>query len=155
MGEYQPDPGLEEVCQNAVRLVSTVATVPSRVRVQRGDIVVDLEWAHGQAVPVQAATVQVQQPPDAGTEGLHYVCAPTVGTFYVALEPGAAPFVSPGSLVERGQQVAILESMKLMNPIEADCSGTVATIMVGDGESVEYDQRLIGIRPADHTEVAR
>ncbi|HKS99650.1 MAG TPA: biotin/lipoyl-containing protein [Rugosimonospora sp.] len=150
MREYQPDPGLEEVCQNAVRLVSTVVAVPSRVRVQRGDIVVDLEWA----APVPGLPVPASQPVpvvDDPTEGLHFVCAPTVGTFYAAPEPGAPPFVSPGSLVERGQQVAILESMKLMNPIEAECAGTVVEILAGNGESVEYEQRLIGIRPADHT----
>ncbi|TQS23355.1 acetyl-CoA carboxylase biotin carboxyl carrier protein [Microbispora hainanensis] len=74
--------------------------------------------------------------------------APLVGTFYRAAEPGAAPFVSVGDIVEAGQQVAIVESMKLMNPIETETAGQVVEILVQDGAPVEYDQPLMVISPS-------
>ncbi|GAA2208730.1 hypothetical protein GCM10009850_041880 [Nonomuraea monospora] len=80
-------------------------------------------------------------------EELRHVCAPMVGTFYWAPEPGAAPFVAVGDTVEKGQQVGIVEAMKLMNPIEADVSGEVVEILVPDGTPVEYGQKLIAVAP--------
>ena len=73
--------------------------------------------------------------------------APLVGTFYLAPSPGADPFVRPGDEVEIGQTLGILEAMKLMNPIIADDPGVVAEILVGDAESVEYDQVLMRLHP--------
>jgi len=78
---------------------------------------------------------------DAGA--VHEVRAPMVGTFYHAPEPGATPFVRPGDRVEKGDQVGILEAMKLMTAVEADASGTVVALPAPDGEPVEYDQPLV------------
>ncbi len=72
--------------------------------------------------------------------------APLVGTFYRSATPDAAPFVEIGDRVEAGQQVAILEAMKLLNSIEAPVSGEVADIVVGDGEMVEFGQVLLYIK---------
>ncbi|GAA4982504.1 acetyl-CoA carboxylase biotin carboxyl carrier protein [Nonomuraea thailandensis] len=83
----------------------------------------------------------------AGDDDLRHVCAPMVGTFYWASEPGAAPFVAVGDTVEKGQQVGIVEAMKLMNPIEADVSGKVVEVLVPDGTPVEYGQKLIAVAP--------
>jgi acetyl-CoA carboxylase biotin carboxyl carrier protein len=71
-----------------------------------------------------------------------------VGTFYRASEPGAGPFVEVGASVAPDTPVCIIEVMKLMNSIVAQCRGTVAEILVGDGEAVEYGQPLIVITPA-------
>jgi acetyl-CoA carboxylase biotin carboxyl carrier protein len=71
-----------------------------------------------------------------------------VGTFYRAPEPGSAPFVEVGDVVAWGQQLAIIEAMKLMNAIEADCDGRVVEIPVADGSPVEFDQPLVLIDPA-------
>lgn len=75
----------------------------------------------------------------------HYVCAPTVGVFYRAPQPGAKPFVAEGDMVSASEQVAIVEAMKLFLPVEADQSGRVARFLVADGSSVEFGERLIAI----------
>jgi len=73
--------------------------------------------------------------------------SPMVGTFYRAPEPGAAPFVEVGQHVEADTTVCIIEVMKLMNSLPAGCRGTVAQILVDDGDAVEYGQPLIVVRP--------
>jgi acetyl-CoA carboxylase biotin carboxyl carrier protein len=67
----------------------------------------------------------------------------SVGTFYCAPAPGAQPFVSVGQRVTPDTTVGIIEVMKLMNAMQAGCSGVVSQILVKDGQSVEYDQPLI------------
>ncbi len=73
------------------------------------------------------------------------VKSPLVGTFYAAPAEDAAPYVSVGDVVKKGQTVAIVEAMKLMNDIESDFAGTVAEILVENGEMVEYGQPLFRI----------
>ena len=70
------------------------------------------------------------------------VKSPLVGTFYSASSPDSAPFVKVGDTVKKGQVLGIVEAMKLMNEIESECAGTVAEVLVENGEPVEY-------RPAD------
>lgn len=83
--------------------------------------------------------------PDAG---LHMVKSPIVGTFYSSPSPGAAPFVSPGDHVEKGQVICIVEAMKLMNEIESDASGEVVKCLVANGQPIEFGQPLFSVRPA-------
>jgi acetyl-CoA carboxylase biotin carboxyl carrier protein len=73
------------------------------------------------------------------------VKSPTVGTFYQAPEPGAPPFVSVGQRVQPDTTVCIIEVMKVMNSIQADCTGTVSQILVKDSEPVEFGQVLMVI----------
>jgi len=80
--------------------------------------------------------------------GLHMVKSPIVGTFYGSPSPGAAPFVGPGDHVEKGQVIAIIEAMKLMNEIEADVSGEVVKCLVANGQAIEFGQPLFSVRPA-------
>ncbi len=82
--------------------------------------------------------------PDAG---LHLVKSPIVGTFYGSPSPGAAPFVSPGDQVEKGQVIGIIEAMKLMNEIEADAAGEIVRCLVSNGQAIEFGQPLFSIRP--------
>jgi acetyl-CoA carboxylase biotin carboxyl carrier protein len=113
------------------------------VHARVGDAEVDLRWARGAptpAVPVVEKTIEIER-------SGHLVRAPLVGTFYHAGGPGAKPFIEVGDFVETGQQIGILEAMKLMNPIEADCSGRVLEILLADGQSAEYDQPLVVIEP--------
>lgn len=70
------------------------------------------------------------------------VTSPLVGTFYAAPAEGADPYVSVGDQVKKGQVLAIVEAMKLMNEIESDYDGVVKKILVRDGEPVEYGQPL-------------
>ena len=71
--------------------------------------------------------------------------SPLVGRFYVAPTENAEPFVVVGDSVKKGQTVAIVEAMKLMNDIESDFDGVVAEVFVENGESVEYGQPLFRI----------
>ena len=69
--------------------------------------------------------------------------SPIVGTFYSAPSHTKPPFVKVGDKVSEGDTVCIVESMKVMNEIQADISGTVKSIAVKDGEAVEFGQPLI------------
>ena len=71
--------------------------------------------------------------------------SPLVGTFYAAPAQDAEPFVKIGDRVKKGQVLAIVEAMKMMNEIESDCDGTIADIMVDNGSPVEFGQPLFKI----------
>ena len=73
------------------------------------------------------------------------VKAPLVGTFYAAPAEDAEPFIQVGDSVKKGQSVAIIEAMKLMNEIESDFDGIVTEILVKNGQAVEYGQPLFRI----------
>lgn len=71
------------------------------------------------------------------------VKSPVVGVFYAAASPGAAPYVSIGRHVEKGQILCIVEAMKMMNEIPAPVSGTIARILTEQEGTVEYDQTIM------------
>ncbi len=75
----------------------------------------------------------------------HAVTAPMVGTFYSAPSPGSAEFVQMGDRVNVGDTLCIVEAMKMMNPIEAEVSGTIKSIRAQSGDPVEYGQTLFMI----------
>ena len=91
------------------------------------------------------AAPAVQEEAEAVIEG-NQVKAPLVGTFYAAPSEGADPFVSVGDKVEKGQVIGIVEAMKLMNEVESEFAGTVAEILVENGEMVGYGQPLVGLK---------
>ncbi len=91
------------------------------------------------AVPVAAAPAA--DVPPAEPEG-HTVKSPMVGTFYRSAAPGSKAFVEVGQTVKSGETVCIIEAMKLLNEIEADCDGVVKAILVENGQPVEYGQPL-------------
>ena len=75
------------------------------------------------------------------------VKSPIVGTFYECAAPGSAPFVRVGEKVQPGKVLCIIESMKLMNEIEAEVAGTIESKLVPNGQPVEYGEALFAIRP--------
>lgn len=89
----------------------------------------------GQATGGQEA---VEEPAPEG----HTITAPMVGTYYASPAPGAKPFVQVGSEVEVGDVLCIIEAMKMMNQIESDKTGKIVSILVENGEPVEYGQPL-------------
>lgn len=96
--------------------------------------------------PVNAEAVQNESPvreekPVSGK----VIESPLVGTFYVAPAEDAKPFVSVGDQVKKGQTLAIVEAMKLMNEIESEYDGTIEEVLVENGEAVEYGQPLFRI----------
>jgi acetyl-CoA carboxylase biotin carboxyl carrier protein len=105
------------------------------------------------AVPVAAPAPAPAPTPTAEAPDMHLLRSPIVGTFYRAGAPDAKPLTSPGDRVAKGQVMCIVEAMKLMNEIEADCDGEVLEIMVANGQPVEFGEplfkiRVTGARPA-------
>ena len=94
------------------------------------------------AAPSQDST---QQPQEETLDG-NVVKSPLVGTFYNAPSPDAEPYVKVGDTVKKGQVLAIVEAMKLMNEIESGFDGTVEKILVSNEEVVEYGQPLFVIK---------
>ena len=77
---------------------------------------------------------------------LAVVKSPIVGTFYRSPEPGAPPFVEVGATIKKGQVLCVIEAMKLMNEIDAECDGEIVNIYVENGQPVQYGERLFAIK---------
>lgn len=90
-------------------------------------------------VVAPAAAAPAAKPPE--PDGF-VVTAPIVGTYYSSPSPDSAPFVKVGQSVKVGDPLCIIEAMKIMNPIESDRAGTVTSILVDNGQPVEFEQPL-------------
>jgi len=88
--------------------------------------------AHAEIAPITA---------QAGTS----IKSPMVGTFYKAASPGSEPFAKVGSVIKKGQPIAIIEAMKIMNEIEAEFDCRVIEILAEDGQPVEFDMPLYAV----------
>ena len=132
----------------------------SRVRIRRE--VRRQEYVLPAVAPVQAsvshAPAHSSPPSDPGEtgssakpqtleEGHELVKSPIVGTYYDSPSPGSPPFVRVGDTVEQGQVLCIIESMKLMNEIESEVTGTVVAKLVENARPVEYGEALFAVRP--------
>jgi acetyl-CoA carboxylase biotin carboxyl carrier protein len=126
------------------------------VRISRnGAQAMTMAAAHAAAPPVYAAPVAAPPPvaaasapapaPAEPVETGHILSSPMVGTFYRSPSPTSASFTEVGQTVKAGDVVCIVEAMKMMNQIEADKSGTIAAILVENGQPVEFDQPLFTI----------
>jgi acetyl-CoA carboxylase biotin carboxyl carrier protein len=115
------------------------------LHVVRGDHGASMESAPR---PPAAPTVtsEPQPPPAKPADGLVAVSAPMLGTFYRAEGPGKPPFVEVGSRVEPDTIICIIEVMKMMNSVPAGVSGTVAEVLPGNAELVEYGQPLVRVQ---------
>ncbi|WP_418610068.1 acetyl-CoA carboxylase biotin carboxyl carrier protein [Gluconobacter cerinus] len=76
----------------------------------------------------------------------HLISAPAYGIFHQRLAPGSPPFVTVGDKVEKGQQVGLMESMKVFSAIEADASGTIMELLASDGEEVDTGAPLLRLQ---------
>ena len=90
------------------------------------------------------AAIEASEEPD--VQKGKVVTSPLVGTFYAAPSEDADPYVKVGDTVKKGQVLAIVEAMKLMNEIESEYDGTVEEILVENAQGVEYGQPLFRIR---------
>ena len=81
-----------------------------------------------------------------GRSGLTEITSPMVGTFYRASAPGEEPFVEVGNNVKVGQNICILEAMKLMNEIESGYNAEIVEILVENGTPVEFGQVLMRVK---------
>lgn len=131
-----------------------------RVRIKRGATTETPQRSTALSSPVEPMTVRGVETGAAASEaaasapaeaiahpGVRVVKSPIVGTFYSSPGPDALPFVRVGDAVRPGQVLCIIEAMKLMNEIEAEIAGEVATVFVENGQPVEYGQPLFGIIP--------
>ncbi len=123
--KFQFQEGEVNICIEKER---NVVTAPSVVEVSHP--------AESSTVP---DNVEIQEPKGFVVE------SPLVGTFYESPEENLDAFVQLGQKVEKGQTIGIVEAMKLMNEIEADCDGIVEEIYVTNGQTVEYGQPLFRI----------
>jgi acetyl-CoA carboxylase biotin carboxyl carrier protein len=108
--------------------------------------------APGNVPPVRAALNPGEPAPAPLTVAsedvdLAIIKSPIVGTFYRAPDPDAKPFTDVGQMVKAGQVLCIIEAMKLMNEINAECDGEVVKVYVENGRAVHYGERLFAIRP--------
>lgn len=102
--------------------------------------------AAAESIKPTAASVASPEPaPSAEHPVGTVVTSPTVGVFYAASSPDSKPFTEVGSYVKRGDTLCIIEAMKLMNEIPAECDGTVEEIYVSNGQVVEFGQPLFRI----------
>jgi acetyl-CoA carboxylase biotin carboxyl carrier protein len=102
--------------------------------------------AHSVAPPIAGANAHDGGSPP--SSDFVDVTSPFVGSFYRSPSPDTPSFVEVGSVVRAGQALCIIEAMKLMNEIEAECAGTVVEIFAQNGKSVEYGQKLFRIKKA-------
>jgi acetyl-CoA carboxylase biotin carboxyl carrier protein len=141
------DTPLVGLCVAVERLLRSADVPPARLRVSLDGAAVELEWSERPGPPAGGASSQAAEAED--DSGVFHVCAPMVGTFYHAPEPDADPFVRVGDLVGAGQQVGVLEAMKLFNPVEAERPGRVVEILVANASTVEYGQPLLACAAPD------
>ncbi|HLY19741.1 MAG TPA: acetyl-CoA carboxylase biotin carboxyl carrier protein [Bryobacteraceae bacterium] len=130
--------------ENRVRISRTVAGhqeyVLAPATAQRAEAATPPAAAASASQPAAA-----KEPPGADPN-LILVRSPIVGTFYEGSAPGSPPFVRVGERVQPGKVLCIIESMKLMNEIEAEISGIVESKLVMNGQPVEYGEALFAIR---------
>lgn len=118
----------------------------SKLKIKREKFLTSFE-----AVPsvTQPSTTQPEEAAKVPAEDHHAtITSPIVGIFHRAPSPEAPPFVEVGSYVRKGQVLCIVEAMKLMNEIESDTDGTVARILIENGQPVEYGEVLFLIEPS-------
>jgi acetyl-CoA carboxylase biotin carboxyl carrier protein len=96
-----------------------------------------------QAAAATPTTAVAEPPVEEGVE----IVSPMVGTFYLSPDPDSPVFVQVGDTVSDDTTVCIIEAMKIFNEIKAQCSGTIAKVLVGNGEPVEFGQPLFIVKP--------
>jgi acetyl-CoA carboxylase biotin carboxyl carrier protein len=93
----------------------------------------------------RSAESEAREAPKPAAAAKAVIKSPMVGTFYSSPAPDAPPFVQPGSQVQVGQVICIIEAMKLMNEIKSEVSGKIAEILVNNGDPVEFGQALFRV----------
>lgn len=118
------------------------------VRLSRAGVPAVAPAAYVAPAPTAAAAPATVAEPAAKASALPegtLLRSPMVGTFYASPSPDKPPFVTVGQVVKAGDTLAIIEAMKMFNPIEAEVAGTVTAILATDGQPVEFDEPLFVI----------
>ena len=135
-----------EYTEGNIRIAMSCPQPEEKIVVPASNLV--LQEAAGAGANTVETAVSAQQQPEQITEekGGNIVKSPLVGTFYAAPSEDAQPFVKVGDTVKKGQTLAIVEAMKLMNEIETEFDGVVTEILVENEDNVEYGQPLFRIQ---------
>ena len=135
-----------EYTEGNIRIAMSCPQPEEKIVVPASNLV--LQEAAGAGANTVETAVSAQQEPEQIVEekGGNVVKSPLVGTFYAAPSEDAQPFVKVGDTVKKGQTLAIVESMKLMNEIESEFDGVVTEILVENEDNVEYGQPLFRIQ---------
>ena len=135
-----------EYTEGNIRIAMSCPQPEEKIVVPASNLV--LQEAAGAGDNTVETAVSAQQQPEQITEekGGNIVKSPLVGTFYAAPSEDAQPFVKVGDTVKKGQTLAIVEAMKLMNEIESEFDGVVTEILVENEDNVEYGQPLFRIQ---------
>ena len=120
----------------------------TRIRLKKAGLVQMAAPVMTSYAPAPAAAPAAAQPPKApeADKDIVKIISPMVGTFYRAPSPQAEPFVNEGDHINAEQVVCIIEAMKVMNEIKAEVEGEIVSVLVENGESVEYGQPLYAVR---------
>ena len=134
----------------------------TKLKISKEDFSIDLEKTVAQTAPFLAQQ-QIAQPiptqPQTVLQALQeevvkveqkgeIISSPMVGTFYRAPSPDSAPYAKAGDIIKKGQSIAIIEAMKIMNEIEAEFDCKILEVCVDDGQPVEYDMPLFRVEKA-------
>lgn len=129
-----------------IKLIETVSRSGlSRFEYEEDGVKVQMEKPETVQVTAAPQAVEASLPAEETAQD-HVVTCPLVGIFYEAPEEGAEPFVKVGDTVKKGQTLAIVEAMKLMNEIESEFDGVVTEVLAENGQAVEFGQELFRIR---------
>ena len=129
---------------NRVRIRRAVYSSPQEIVVSPSPMVATPSAVAAPAPPTPAVDSHKEAPK--ADPSLVLVKSPIVGTFYESPSPDAPPFVRVGERVQPGKVLCIIESMKLMNEIEAETSGVIESKLVLNGQPVEYGEALFAVR---------
>jgi len=135
------------------------ASTLAKLKITQDAFSIELEKNIGVvAAPMMAAPVAVAAPavavsatveaaaPAAVVHTGDMIVSPMVGTFYASPSPDSAPFVKVGDRVKKGQVIAVLEAMKIMNELEAEFDCEILNVLVSDAQAVEYDMALFAVK---------
>ncbi len=115
-----------------------------KIRLRRDGHAVE-EHRHETAPVPRPVEAKAEEPVSAPAGNVKVITSPMVGTFYRSPSPEAPPFIEMGSIVKNGQTLCIIEAMKLMNEVESEYGGKVISILVENGQPVEYGEPLFHI----------
>lgn len=131
--------GLIEIHLSKDSVQARVTSAPRPSRVSKADAVVATNEVSPRREPA------AQTAPIAVPQGTALVTAPNIGTFYRSPKPGSPPYVEIGQRVAAGEELCLVEVMKLFTAVRSDFTGTIAAILVEDGAMVEAGQPLFAI----------
>jgi acetyl-CoA carboxylase biotin carboxyl carrier protein len=136
--------------ENRVWIKRTGGLVTQEIVVPQAQVAAPVHVAAPQAplaAPIAPAASAAPGEPDLTDPTLEAIKSPIVGTFYESPSPGSEAFVKVGDAIRPGKVLCIIESMKLMNEIEAEISGTILKRLVENGQPVEYGEVLYLVKP--------